>query len=310
MSCKRCKLSRWGYLRSGTPRWRCSVCGKTKIREKKRLQYGLLRKYLIDGDTCNQLARDLNIHPDTVRRKISSVLDKEPPLSTTLNISEPYWLITDATHFKRWGCLFVTKATGQKSPLAVSFHSGETFENTLSHLQSLKHLTVSGYTTDGKRGLVGAHQQLFPEAKHQRCLVHVRMKVQTLLTQNPKLEEGKELLVLSKRLTQIKTAEEANIWWNVFSRWQEVNQKVLNERSFQGKSWWYTHRNLRRAWKHILNASDNLFVFIDYPNSVSNTNHLEGLFGQRKPALTRHRGLSRTKVAKALLWTFYLLSKT
>jgi hypothetical protein len=310
MACKRCKLIRWGYLKSGTPRWRCKVCGKTRKRERKRLKYNLVRKYLIDGDTCSQLARDLNVHPDTVRRRISLVLDKTPPLTNILNIPNPCWLITDATHFKRWGCLFVTKATGVKFPIAVSFHSGETFENTLKHLDSLKTLTVSGFTTDGKRGLVGAHQQLFPTAKQQRCLVHIRMKVQTLLTQNPKLIQGKELLVLTRRLTQIKTTEEANTWLSVFSAWQEANQSVLNERTIQGKSWWYTHRNLRTAWKHILNASDNLFVFIDYPNSVSNTNHLEGLFGQRKPALVRHRGLSRTKVAKALFWTFYLQSKT
>ena len=310
MLCKRCKLSRWGYHRNGTPRWRCSVCGKTRTREKKRISMKLLEKYLIDGDTCKQLAKASGIHPDTVRRKISSMLEREPPTRKNLNIPEPCWLITDATHFKRWGCLLVTKATGAKLPLAVSFHSGETLENTINHLTPLKHLTVSGFTTDGKRALIGAYKEVFPDAKQQRCLVHIRMKVQTLLTQNPKLIQGKELLILSKRLTQIKTTEGANIWLEVLSKWQEANQTVLNERSFQGKSWWYTHRNLRSAWKHILNALDTLFIFIDYPNSVSNTNHLEGLFGQRKPALARHRGLSRGKVSKALLWTFYLLSKT
>jgi hypothetical protein len=121
MACKRCKLIRWGYLKSGTPRWRCKVCGKTRKRERKRLKYNLVRKYLIDGDTCSQLARDLNVHPDTVRRRISLVLDKTPPLTNILNIPNPCWLITDATHFKRWGCLFVTKATGVKFPIAVSF---------------------------------------------------------------------------------------------------------------------------------------------------------------------------------------------
>ena len=193
--------------------------------------------------------------------------------------------------------------------MAVSFHDKESFESTVKHLEPLKRLSVTGYTTDGRRGLVLGHQHLFPQAEHQRCLVHIQMKVQTLLTQRPKLLAGQELLALSSKLNQIKFTKEAHIWWLIFCRWQAYHQKTLNERSYLGKSWWYTHRNLRRAWKHVENAADSLFVFLEYPNSVSHTNHLEGLFGQRKPALARHRGLSRKKVANALLWTFYFLKK-
>lgn len=309
MSCKRCKLVRWGRHRNGTPRWRCRVCGVTRTREKPRLPYDLVKRYLIDGNTCSQLARVRGVHPDTIRRKVSRVFEHTPPLKNSLNIPQPCWLVTDATHFKRWGCLFVTKATGVNEPLAVSFHDRESFESTVRHLEPLKRLSVAGYTTDGRRGLVLGYQFLFPQAKHQRCLVHVQMKVQTLLTQRPKLLAGQELLALSSKLNQIKSTKEAHLWWLIFCRWQAYWQKTLNERSYLGKSWWYTHRNLRRAWKHVLNAGDNLFIFLEYPNSVSHTNHLEGLFGQRKPALAKHRGLSRKKVAKALLWTFYFLRK-
>lgn len=301
---------RWGKLRNGTPRWRCRVCGKTRSREKARLAFGLLRKYLIDGDTCSQLAQAYRVHPDTIRRKVARAFNQLPPMPSSLGIPQPCWLITDATYFKRWGCLLVTKATGVTQPLAVSFHTKESFETTLDHLRPLEGLAVNGYTTDGKRGLVLAHQAIFPTAKHQRCLVHIRMKVQTLLTSHPKLSGGQDLLQLVVGLTQAKNTDLAQKWWSDFCNWQACYQPTLNQRTYQGKSWWYTHRNLRHAWKHILNAADSLFVFLSYPNSISNTNHLEGLFGQRKPALVRHRGLSRTKIASALLWTFYLRSKS
>lgn len=313
MGCKcHWRLIKWGKTKAGTVRWRCPKCRQTRIRQRYGFRRNLLLQYLVEGKTTKQLSADLGVHPNTVRNRLERYFTMPPPTNAqkfSFPIT-PCWLITDATHFKRWGCLFVTKATGVKQPLAVSFHDKECFESTVEHLEPLKKLAVCGYTTDGKKGLVLAHQYLFPHAQHQRCLVHIRMKVQTLLTQKPKLAEGKQLLALSAGLTQVKTSSQAQAWWNEFCNWQNNCRKVLNERSYLGRSWWYTHRNLRYAWKHILNAADSLFVFLEYPDSISHTNHLEGLFGQRKPALSRHRGLSRRRVANALLWTFYFLQKS
>lgn len=272
------------------------------------MPHGLIKRFLLDGDTMAQLAKLYKVHPLTIRNRLYRVLDQAPPVTTQV-INQPCWLITDATHFKRWGCLMVTKATGVTQPLAVSFHQKENLETALVHLEALSGLSVNGYTTDGKRGLVMAHRQVFPNAVSQRCLVHIRMKVQTLLTQNPRLTGGKLLLALSSQLTQVSIIHQAQEWWSQFSIWQENYQAVLNQRTHKGRSWWYTHRNLRRAAKHIANAADSLFVFLAYQNSISNTNHLEGLFGQRKPALARHRGMSRKRIANVLLWTFYLLSQ-
>ncbi len=310
MRCK-CHFSfiKWGKTKAGTVRWRCSKCGLTRIRQKHGFRHHLLSQYLVEGKTAKQLAVDLGVHPNTIRNRLQRYFSRSPSPKKLSLPTSPCWLMTDATHFKRWGCLFVTKATGVNTPLAVSFHDRESFESTIKHLEPLRGLSVTGYTTDGRRGLVLGYQYLFPQAVHQRCLVHIQMKVQTLLTQNPKLLAGQELLVLSSKLIHIKTTKEVHLWWFIFCRWQAYHQKTLNERSYFGKSWWYTHRNLRRAWRHILNAADNLFIFLEYPDSVSHTNHLEGLFGQRKPALARHRGLSRRKVANALLWTFYFLRR-
>lgn len=308
MTCSKCIWIRWGRHANGRQRWRCNVCGKARIRQRKSRPHGLIKRFLLDGDTMVQLSREYQVHPLTIRNRLYRVLDQTPPISPQI-VNQPCWLITDATHFKRWGCLLVTKANGVKQPLAVSFHPKECLETVLSHLQPLAGLSVNGYTTDGKKGLVMAHQQLFPQAGHQRCLVHIRMKVQTLLTCHPKVPGGRDLLQLSAQLTQIKSTDQAQDWWSQFCDWQESYQLVLNQRTHLRKSWWYTHRNLRYAWKHVLNAADSLFVFLAHPNSVSHTNHLEGLFGQRKPALVRHRGLSRRRVANVLLWTFYLLTR-
>lgn len=216
MACNRCKLVRWGKHRNGTPRWRCTVCGQTRSREGTRPAYGLLKRYLVDGNTCQQLAENYHVHLDTVRRHLARIFDRAPNLPILADVSQPCWLITDATHFKRWGCLLVTKATGAKQPLAVSFHERECFETVVKHLEPLRSLSVAGYTTDGKKGLVMAHQLLFPDAGHQRCLVHIRMKVQTLLTCHPRVPGGRDLLRLSAQLTQIKSTNRPRSGGEVF----------------------------------------------------------------------------------------------
>lgn len=255
-----------------------------------------------------QLSEKYGNHPLTIRNWLHKQLSQSPPL-VNIPTNGPCWLVTDATHFKMWGCLLVTKSTQEKHPLAVSFHAKENLESVRDHLNPISNLMVDGYTTDGKRGLVAAYKQVFPRARSQRCLVHILMRVQTLLTHHPKLPLGKDLLDLASQLPKIKNAINATIWWEQFSNWYEDHQDIINTRSYKGRKSWYLHQNLHLAVTHIFNAADSLFVFINQPNSVSNTNQLEGLFGQRKPALARHRGLSRKRVANTLLWTFYLLSK-
>lgn len=312
MWCKcRKKLVRNGRTTSGTQRWKCPHCGVTRIRQKrKKINYHLLSEYLVDGQTVSWLSNRYGLHPNTIRNKLACLLSVLPP---SVNLPNPtdqkVWLATDATHFKHWGCFYVTKAVGIQRPLAVSFCHHECLETAVEHLNQLAKLSVIGYTTDGRRGLVTAYQQLFPAAVHQRCLVHIQMRVQTLLTSRPKLPAGRDLLYLSSQLTKVKNTNQANCLWELFEIWYNQYESALKERTYLGKSWWYTHRNLRSAWRHILNAADNLFVFLNYPKSTYHNNHLEGTFGQRKPALYRHRGLSRSKIASALLWTFHLRNR-
>lgn len=313
MRCKcRRKLVKNGLTASGTQRWKCLACGWTSIRQKtKAIDTSLLKKYLVEGQTISWLAKHYQKHRNTIRNYLSKAFLKPPLLEIPKEVlEEEVWLATDATHFKRWGCLYITKVTGRSTPLAVSFCQRECFETAVDHLQPLSGLSVTGYTTDGRRGLVSAYQQLFPKASQQRCLVHIQMRVTTLLTSRPKLEAGQGLLSLSNQLNKIRTTKQANKLLLDFSDWFNKYQTIVSQRTHKGKSWWYTHKNLRKAWRHILNAQDNMFVFLDHPNSTYHNNYLEGTFGQRKPSLYRHRGLSRTKVAAALLWTFYLLKNS
>src|SRR3989344_2099668 len=122
MECNRCSWIRWGKHANGRQRWRCRTCKKTKVRQKDSMKHGLLKRYLLDGDTLGQLAERYHVHPLTIRNWLHSIFNKIPPPQANLDPTMSCWLITDATHFKHWGCLLVTKATTTKHPLAISFH--------------------------------------------------------------------------------------------------------------------------------------------------------------------------------------------
>ena len=155
MRCKcRQKLIRWGQTAAGTVRWRCPACGRTKTRQKAGFRRHLLSRFLVEGRTADQLSSDLGLHPNTVRNRLAKYLNNPPPQKFLPEylLGKKLWIVTDATHFKRWGCLLITKTPGCKQPLAVSFHEKECLETAVKHLEPLRRLSVTGYTTDGKKG--------------------------------------------------------------------------------------------------------------------------------------------------------------
>src|SRR3989344_2321916 len=89
-----------------------------------------------------------------------------------------------------------------------------------------------------------AHRLLFPDAGHQRCLVHIRMKVQTLLTCHPRVPGGKDLLGLSAKLTQVKYTDQAQDWWRCFCGWQENYQPQKHLHQSWAWSVYFTWVNL------------------------------------------------------------------
>ena len=125
---------------------------------------------------------------------------------------------------------------------------------------------------------------------HQRCLVHTQLQCQTFLTQRPKTEAGRNLLELVHLLNQAENIYHRNILFLWLKRFEERFIPVIKER---------TYSEDKKNW-------DNLFVYLDYPFLVKDTNRLEGLFSQLDNKLGRHRGLSKENRGHFLYWFFYL----
>jgi uncharacterized protein YktA (UPF0223 family) len=262
--------------------------------------------------TVNNLVSP-SISSITLLRHFYQLLDK-PPVFKKLKQRKEVYLKIDGTYFKRWGCILVYKAGTE-----VIFDDFAIRENYfvyrvgLTQIQNLGY-QIKGVTSDWHGSLNSAVENLFPGIPHQRCLVHLQRFCQSLLTQNPETQAGIELLEIVRLLNSIKNYYEKEVWLKWFERFEKRNKDILNQRTYQEKegktTWWYTHKNLRRAYRTIKNSLLHLFLYLDYPNLPKDTNGLEAEFSHLKRKLSLHRGLRRHRKINLVRWYFYLKSQT
>lgn len=178
-----------------------------------------------------------------------------------------------------------------------------------SKLQELGYI-VSGVTSDWHGSLVASVKEKFPDAPHQRCLVHAKRLCQTLLTRHPETTAGQELLELARVLPTIKTQAESHVWLTWLTRFENRHQETLNHRTYHldKKHWWFTHRNVRRAFRTLKTSTNHLFLYLDIPELTSNTNCLEAEFTHLKQKLKVHNGLKRSKKINFINYYFYFKS--
>ena len=110
----------------------------------------------------------------------------------------------------------------------------------------------------------------------------------TKLTKKPKSIASKELLALSKELTEL--SKESFV--NKLNAWQEKHKDFLNEKSIdENGKWRYTHARLRSA-NHTLNRNlEFLFAYESIKDLPKTNNGLEGEFAHLKTKLRVHSGL-------------------
>jgi len=70
------------------------------------------------------------------------------------------------------------------------------------------------------------------------------------------------------------------------------------------KKWWYTHGNLRRAWRLLTKDQDPFFVYLTNPQIPNSNNSLEGVNSQLKQKLGDHRGMKLQQQVSFAFWYF------
>lgn len=252
---------------------------------------------------------NLKLCTRTLRRFICSQLDNPPSPQMPANPMTVYLKI-DGTYFKRWGCVLAYKADGE-----IIYWDCVEREGYFEYLKNLVEIKRMGYailgvTSDKHKSLTSAVKTLLPNIPHQYCLVHIQRRCQGLLTQNPKTQAGRDLLELVCFLNQINDYDQKEIWLAWFERFEKRYLTFINQRTYaktnEGKhTWWYTHANLRKAYRHISSSILNMFLYLDFPKLPKDTNGLEVEFNHLKDKLRGHWGLKRERRLNLVCWYFH-----
>lgn len=233
------------------------------------------------------MSKTFKVSESTIKRRISQVMVgfnlKLPPCKIVGLMDTTYW-------GRNWGLLVIKDAVSGK----VLWRKYIKQERLIDYKQGVDYLEQLGFVFDGIvcDGLKGMFQQ-FAQYKVQMCQFHQVAIIRRYITNNPKLEAGKELKQLSKMLT--KTDKDS--FQAVFDFWCKKWADFLKERSIDpitGKSR-YVHKKLRSAYLSIKRNLPFLFVWYDNPElHIPNTNNaLEGSFTDLKNKLRNHNGLSK-----------------
>lgn len=313
---KRC--IRWGFNHSGTVRYRCVYCKRTITASQKQIgkRVSLLRwfeQYVREGITAKTLCRLSRLSLSTLHRAFDGFLHEDPPIaSIPQTISEYSYLILDGKWFGKKLCLMLYRESKNKLIIHYSFMKkevGTKISKDLKYIHSLGYC-FTGIVSDGGTGIRKAVLTVYGNIPHQICMAHMHRDAVNAIGRRPKDLRVKDLKDLADHMWKIES-HEARLWWkHEVEKWYWRNWMFLNERRQDTtRRSWYAHPGVRKAFRILLNASDECFIFLTYHLMPKTTNELEGSIGNLTMKNLIHRGLTQEKVPSFIRWFIYFYNR-
>lgn len=255
-------------------------------RRKQKLAKILLKQYIWQRQTLNNLAIEYNKSKRWVQRKLD--VNKIKPVIHLKTKS--LVVIADVTFFSRTNGLLVFRDPNLKQNVWWKIVDYEKIE---FYLSGKKHLENNGFTIqavvlDGKPGV----REVFRDIPIQMCQFHQKQIMVRYLTSRPKLEAGKELKNIVSILTETNEYDLSKVLNCWYEKWELfLKQKTTNPETGR---WFYTHKRIRSAYRSLKNNLPYLFTYQKYPElKIPNTtNSLDGYFSRLKGLLNVHHGLN------------------
>ena len=293
-------LKKNGKTPAGKQRWRCPACGASTTRTRPDVtdRESLYRFVSWLTGKMTQAEAAGSSTGRTFRRRIASCWGLTPVLPRVEDVFHA--VLVDGIWIGSWCLLIAQSDTGRV--LAWQWAAQET---TAAWQALLEKVEAPGVVvSDGGSGFPTALKRVWPETKHQRCLFHLQRNITRHLTMRPKLAAGKALRRLVMGLSDVTEAEEAIAWQVKLEAWWQSFGHLTEERTMlRNGQFGFTHARLRKAWKlvRLLVRTDVLFTYITYGNPRT-TSRLEGLNGQIREVLRRHRGMPEEHRRRAVEW--------
>lgn len=313
-ACGSLKTIKWGKQKN-KQRYKCKSCGILFSGENKSVtksnEFIWFKKWVIGRRTIEQLIQESGYSDKNLRRKFEGYLSEPPTLS--VYPSQKVNLIIDGTYFSNGICLVLYRDSTIKFTQLYRLTNGEHYQEIKEDLLNLLDLGVQieSVTTDGHRSILKAVKEVLPNAKHQRCLVHIQRDCRIWLTQKPKSDAGFQLKLITSKLHKINSHYRLALWLLELQKWNELFEEYINEKSinYETGRYWYTHKMVRRAFMTIKRALPNMFHYLDNTNIPKSSNSIESFFGHLKGHLNIHRGLSYKHRKQYIMWYLFFKNK-
>jgi hypothetical protein len=277
--------------------YKCVKCNKNfqNKRRTKKLKEELFEEYVWGRQTYSDLAKKHGRSEKWVQIKLD-----ETEVGSRIKVdAKELVIVGDVTFFSRTKGLAVFREPNLKQNVWWKFTP---YERVDVYVRGRNHLEENGFkikaiVLDGKRGV----REAFRDIPVQMCHFHQKQIIQRYLTNNPKLEPGKELKEIARILS--KTTEEE--FKEVLDKWHEKWKSFLKEKTTNPETgkWFYTHKRLRSTYRSLRTNLSYLFTYQKYPElQIPNTtNSLDGYFNVLKSKLNVHRGLSNKRAKKVIV---------
>jgi len=229
-----------------------------------------------------------------------------------LSLGSPWIYGTDGKWLRRKGVIMNHRDVTNQENIWWSYHPSESYEAYHQDLLKLSstlgdnHLP-SGAISDWNGGGVSGVAGHFGHIPHQRCLIHVLRTLKRLLPKHSPIPETRKLRLIAKEIIHLEDEITVWNWQSKLIDWQNEYGELLTIKT-KGigtkKKWWYTHGNLRRAWRLLTKDQDPFFVYLDHELIPKSNNSLEGVNSQLKQKLGDHRGMKHPQQVAFAFWYF------
>jgi transposase-like protein len=201
-------------------------------------------------------------------------------------------------------CLIIYYDYINKKIIRFWFYDWERYKyikNDLKVLRDEFKYEIICFVVDWGKQIKKAIEEIYPNAKIQRCLTHICRQIKTNISNNPQSECWKGL----QKIITFKNFKNEELFIRKFKYWEEKYFDFLKERSFKWYKYWYTHRKLRASRSHIRNAIPYMFHYLYDENIKRSSNDLEWLNWLISDQIKNHRWLRIDRLISFIsLWIY------
>jgi transposase-like protein len=307
------------------PKWvqkyRCKKCNYSFINKKRKTPIiktdKIFNERLKEWYSSRQLWLQKSKDPIDVLNNIRDHLDNNLIYQIDIVFDDVKHVMIDGTWISRYICLIIYYDYVNKKVIRFWFYDAERYEYIKNDLITLRNefkYQVECFVVDWGKAIKKAIEKVFPDAKIQRCLTHIKrwgelrskrewpgLHTRNTISKKPQSNCWKEL----KRLITFKNFKNEKLFIKKFNLWEEKYSDFLNERTSNWNNSRYTHKKLRSAKSHIKNSIPHMFYYLKDENTKKSNNDLEWLNWVLDGQIFNHRWLRKDRLISFVsLWIY------